>query len=134
MGLQFENLVLNNRFSLHRLLNIQRSDIICENPYFQRKNKTQEGCQIDYLIQTKFDTLYVCEIKFSKNPVGTEVIKELQEKINRLKRPKGFSCRPVLIQVNGVTDELMDEDFFSSVVDFGQLLSPRLSLTFSPDS
>jgi AAA+ ATPase superfamily predicted ATPase len=124
MGLQFENLVLNNRLALHRLLGIQRSDIICENPYFQRKNQAQEGCQIDYLIQTKFDTLYVCEIKFSKNPIGKEVVKEVQEKINRLKRPKGFSCRPVLIQVNGVTDELIDEDFFSSVVDFGQLLSP----------
>ena len=62
-----------------RLLDINIANIICENPYFQRKTSTQEGCQIDYMIQTNFNTLYVCEIKFSKSPIGTDVIKEVQQ-------------------------------------------------------
>lgn len=123
MGFQFENLVLNNRRSLQQLLGIRPEDIICENPYFQRETTTAKSCQIDYLIQTKFDTLYVCEIKFSKNNIGLEVVKEVQEKINRLKKPKGFSCRPILIHVNGVTDDLIDRDYFADIVDFSQLLS-----------
>jgi uncharacterized protein len=84
---------------------------------------TQPGCQIDHLIQIKFNTLYICKIKFSKNRIGTEVIDEVQQKIDRLKRPKGFSCRPVLIQVNGVTEDLIDEDYFTTVIDFSKLLS-----------
>lgn len=125
MGFQFENLVLNNRSSLYGILSIRPEDIICENPYFQRKTTTTQGCQIDYLIQTKFDTLYVCEIKFSKNSLGVEVANEVQKKIDRLKRPKGFSCRPVLIHVNGVTEDLIDLDYFADIVDFSKLLSAK---------
>ena len=122
LGLQFENLVLNNRGYIHSSLNINPENIISDNPFFQRKTNTQPGCQIDYMIQTKFNTLYVCEIKFSKNPIGVDVIKEVQQKIDRLKRPKGFSCRPILIHVNGVTDDLIDEGYFAEIIDFSQLL------------
>jgi len=122
LGLQFENLVLNNRQYIHTSLNINSENIISDNPFFQRATNAQPGCQIDYMVQTKFNTLYVCEIKFSKNPIGLEVINEIQQKIDRLKRPKGFSCRPVLIHVNGVTEDLIDEEYFSDIIDFSQLL------------
>lgn len=45
-------------------LGIKSEDILCDNPYFQRGTLKRQGCQIDYLIQTKYKTLYVCEIKF----------------------------------------------------------------------
>ena len=32
----------------------------------QTKTSTQRGCQIDYLIQTKINTLFICEFKFKK--------------------------------------------------------------------
>jgi uncharacterized protein len=44
------------------------------------KTHRSQGCQIDYLIQTKFNTLYVCEIKFSKNIVESAVINDVQKK------------------------------------------------------
>ena len=91
-------------------------------PYLQTETKLRQKCQIDLLIQTKYDQLYVIEIRFSKDPLGPDVIKEVKEKINRIERPKGFSCRPVLIHVNGVSDALIEEDFFSSIIDFSQLL------------
>lgn len=121
MALQFENLVLNNRPRLHAILEIKPEDIVYENPFFQRQTASNLGCQIDYLIQTRFNTLYVCEIKFSKNPVGTPIISEVQQKIDRLKRPKGFSCRPVLIHVNGITEDLCDANYFAATIDFSQL-------------
>lgn len=123
MGLQFENLVLNNRKQLHALLNIQPDEIVNENPFFQRATKSTLGCQIDYMVQTKFNCLYICEIKFSKHPVSSDVIRAVQEKIDRLKRPKGFSCRPVLIHANGVTSDLMESDYFAAIIDFGQLFN-----------
>lgn len=122
MGLQFENLVLNNRRELQALLKINPEEIICENPYFQRKTSRFKGCQIDYMIQTRFNTLYVCEIKFSQNPIGASIIDELQEKINALKFPKRFSHRPVLVHVNGVTEEVINSNYFSAIIDFGDLL------------
>ena len=122
LGLQFENLVLNNRQAIQESLGVKRGDIISDNPFFQRKTTKQPGCQIDYLIQTQFNTLYVCEIKFSKNRIGCDIIEEMQNKIDRLKRPKGFSCRPILIHVNGVTDDLFDENYFAKTIDFCDFL------------
>ena len=37
MGLQFENLVLNNREYIWHSLAIELNDIVCNNPYFKRK-------------------------------------------------------------------------------------------------
>ncbi len=120
MGLQFENLVLNNRTLIHQALNILPEDIVTENPFYQRKTLRVPGCQIDYMIQTRFNTLYLCEIKFSKNVIGSSVISEVKEKMKSLKYPKGFSCRPVLIHVNGVSEDVVDSDFFAGIIDFSQ--------------
>ncbi|EKD74676.1 MAG: hypothetical protein ACD_44C00366G0014 [uncultured bacterium] len=122
MALQFENLVLNNRLLIHQSLNIAPNEIVSENPFYQHKTHRKSGCQIDYLIQTKFNTLYVCEIKFSKNLVDSSVINEVQKKIDVLSYLKGYSCRPVLIHVNGVTQAIIDSDYFASIIDFSTYL------------
>lgn len=123
MGFQFENLILNNRKKIHEILRIFPEDIICENPFFQRKTNRVKGCQIDYMIKTKFGTLYVCEIKFSHDKIGCWVIDEIQAKIDALKHYQGHSYRPVLLQVNGVTQELIDRDYFAEIIDLEQLLN-----------
>lgn len=122
MGLQFESLVVNHHLELHQALKIPPSEILSCGPYFQTKTKKREGCQIDYLIQTKFDTLYLCEIKFSKRELGTEVIAEVKDKVQKLERPSGMSIRPVLVHVNGVTDELLAQEYFAHIIDFAELL------------
>ncbi|MFO1259251.1 MAG: ATP-binding protein [Gammaproteobacteria bacterium] len=122
MGFQFENLILNNRLKIWAHLEISPDEIVFDNPFFQNKTSKQNGCQIDYLIQTKFCNLYVCEIKFSSTEIKHTVINEVQDKISNLKKPRGFSCRPILIHVNGITDKVRDSGFFSHIIDFGQLL------------
>ena len=122
MGFQFENLVLNNRQKLRERLHIPSEEVVYDNPYFQTPGTNRKGCQIDYLIQTKFGTLYVCEIKFSQEPIGASVITEVREKIEALDQPKGSSCRPVLIHVNGVTNTVHDSGYFAHIIDFAQLI------------
>ncbi len=53
MGLQLEALLLQNRPLLLEKLGISPVDIVRSGPYRQTKTTTQQGCQIDYLIQTK---------------------------------------------------------------------------------
>lgn len=122
LGLQFENMVIRNHETIRALLGIKAEDVVMENPYFQKKTTRQAGCQIDYMIQTKHDTVYICEIKFKRHEIGMSIIKEVTEKINNLKLPKHISRRPVLIHVNGVKDEVIDEQFFSKIIDFSQVL------------
>jgi uncharacterized protein len=121
LGLQFENLVLNNRHQLKKILGIRNEEIINDNPYFQKQTLRQQACQIDYLIQTT-TSLYIFEIKFSRNKVKYSVIESIKEKINRLKFTKSLSIRPVLIHVNGVEDTVIISDFFVKIIDFGLFL------------
>lgn len=122
MGLQFENLIVQNRRILYDLLHIHPSEILCDGPYFQKPTKHKSGCQIDYMVQTKYNTLYVCEIKFSKHPIQLDVVKEMQQKIASLEA-RGMSVRPILIHVNGVDEGLRAEDFFAEIIDFGEMLT-----------
>ncbi len=122
MGLQFENLVIRNKTELHKHLNLNPQDIVSENPFFQRRTKIIPGCQIDYLIQTKFKSLYVCEIKFLQEKIGSTIIAEVQKKIDSIQYPKGFSVRPVLIHVNGVSQKVIEADYFSDIIDVSDFL------------
>lgn len=122
MGLQFENLVLNNFFKLFELLDIDPNDVIQFGPFFQRQTERKKGCQIDILIQTRHKVLYICEIKFSSSELGSNVISEMKEKIANLYYPKGMSIRTVLIHVNGVNEGIEDSGLFDYVVDFSDLI------------
>lgn len=122
MGLQLENLVVNSRRAVHEALRLDENSIVNENPWFQPATATREGCQIDLMIQTRFSCLYVCEVRFSTRPIGTEIIKEVQNKIKRLERPRHFSCRPVLIHIGGVTRDLENSDYFGDIVDVSVML------------
>jgi hypothetical protein len=122
IGLQFENLVLSNRKTIQHILRIDSSEIVNDNPFFQRKSKNRSGCQVDYMIQTKFRTCYLCEIKFCSQEITKSVIVEVKQKIRSLTLPKNISIRPVLIHVNGVTDGVLESEYFSQIIDFGKLL------------
>jgi AAA+ ATPase superfamily predicted ATPase len=125
MGLQFENLILskNNRLKIYELLGIPLESIIHANPFLQTQTIRRQKCQIDFLIQTREGSLYICEIKFKKDEVNSSVIEEVKEKIQRLKRKNYMSCRPVLIHVNGVSESIKQSDYFVKIIDFAKLLS-----------
>lgn len=77
------------------------------------------------MLQTRFNTLYVCEIKFSRNPLGPEIIEEIKAKISKLKIPKLFSVRAVLIHVGEISSEITDSLYFANIIDFASLLATQ---------
>jgi len=126
MGLQFENLVLNNYKLVCSILDIKLSSVMGVGPYFQKKTKSRPGYQIDLLIETKY-TIYICEIKFRKF-IDLKVIQEVQRKMTNLNCPKHLSVRPILIYVGELDKTIVDEDFFAHLIAFDQLLSANCSL------
>ncbi len=123
MGFQFESLVLNNRALIQQKLRLAPEDIVADDSYYQRETKQSKGCQIDYLIQTRVNTLFLCEIKFSQNELKTSVVQEVKDKIQKLSLPKNFVCVPVLIHVNGVSSEVQEANYFFDIIDFSQFLA-----------
>ena len=75
------------------------------------------------MIQIRQNTLYVCEIKFSKNVVPLSVISDVQEKIARLSTPRHLSYRPVLIHAGAIVESIAEQEYFASVIDFGELMT-----------
>jgi AAA+ ATPase superfamily predicted ATPase len=121
MGFQFENLVLNNLPALQKLLHISPSSILSAAPYFQKKTKRQEACQIDLLIQCRY-SIYVCEIKF-RQKIAPEVIEETSAKICKLRVPQGISIRPVLIYQGELSPKIPQANFFTHLIPFEQFLT-----------
>ncbi len=123
MGLQFENLVLNNIRAVCHAAEINPETIVNAGPYVQKQTKQKKGCQIDLLIETKY-TLYVCEIKFRKK-TDRSVINEVLEKISCLNFPSTLSIRPILIYTGELTENIEATGFFAKIISFETLLTNK---------
>ena len=121
LGFQLENLLLKNRFLLYQALGIHAQDIMIDNPYVQKTSGRKKGCQIDYLIQTKSNTLLVCEIKMRRRELGLEVIDAMKTKIASLALPKGFGIAPVLLHLGPISDALLSSRYFYRIIDIADL-------------
>jgi len=122
VGLQFENLILNNLSEIYKELNLNTHSIQNAGIFFQSKSDRREACQIDILIQTK-NTLYVVELK-ARRDVDVSVIKEVQEKVRKLKYPSSFSIRTVLVYSGELSPEISEAEYFDKIIKFGDLLIP----------
>ena len=120
IGLQFENVILNNYIDVCKILNITLTSVLNVGSYFQKETARHKSCQIDLLIQTK-NTLYVCELK-ARRVVDTSVIEEVKKKIKILKKPSTLSVRTVLIYAGDLNQEIMEEDYFDEIINFDSLL------------
>lgn len=122
MGIQVENLLLANREQILKALGIHPQDVIADNPYIQRPTKTHDGVQLDYLIQTNTNTLYLCEFKFNRKEIGAEVIKSVQKKIENLETPRQLYVCPILLHFGGVSDSVVDARYFYRIIDINDFL------------
>lgn len=122
LGLQLEYLLLQNRPLLLKAIGVPGIDIVSDGPFRQFKRTTQKGCQIDYLIQTATKTLFICEFKFKKRELSSNIISEMQNKVSALKVPKGFASVPVLFHLSGVSTTVATSSHFYRIVDIADFL------------
>jgi hypothetical protein len=120
IGLQFENLVLNNLPTLLAKMGIDGQEILNASPYFQNETKRERALQVDLLIMCPH-TVYLCEIKFKKM-IGKTVIEELKTKMKNLNVAKTVSVRPVLIYAGELESTVTESDFFDQIISFEDLL------------
>lgn len=121
LGFQLENLLLKNRPIIYQALGIHAQDIVIDNPYVQKGSGGKKGCQIDYLIQTYSNTLFICEVKMRRRELGPEVIDAMKTKIADLSVPKGFGISPVLLHLGPLSDALLSSRYFYRIIDIADL-------------
>ncbi len=127
-GFQVESLLLKNRSLLHKNIGIHPTDILADNPYIQNSTIRHKGCQIDYLIQSHSHSLFVCEFKFSRGEIGSQVIEQMQEKIKRLSTPRGYGVCPVLVHMGDVAGGVYSRNYFYRVIDIMNLLEKGINI------
>ena len=123
MGLQFENLIVNNAMEVVRFLGIGNATVESAAPYRNvrsDKKGVRKGCQIDLLVQTP-RTAYVVEVK-RRNEIGPEIEDEVMERMKRLPLRKGMSKRPALVYDGHLAPVVEASGFFSAIVSGRKLL------------
>ncbi|MGZ3775018.1 MAG: hypothetical protein ACXVCN_14935 [Bdellovibrio sp.] len=97
-GVAFEGLILKNVEYLFRALDISLGEVKNFGPYFKfARSPKQKGVQIDLLIETNDNTLTLVECKNSVQPIGDNIIQEIEAKIKAARFPKKYFLRRVLV-------------------------------------
>lgn len=120
MGLQFENLVLNNFQALLPKMGLADKIFVSAAPYRNARESKGGGCQIDLLIQTR-KTAYVVEIK-RKREIGTEVCDEVARKVKCLPLQNGVSARTCLVYDGSLAPSVVSDDFFDAIVNIREIM------------
>lgn len=111
-GIAFENFCLKNLNIIAKIIEVE-GKIKNFGPFFKKESY---GIQIDLLIQTIDNNLYVFECKYSINPVDASIIKDFEKKIKALENFKNLSIKKVLISANGATKELQASEYFDFII------------------
>ncbi len=122
MGLQFENLVVNNAAELLSPLHMERNLVLSAAPYFRRASASSgnEGVQIDLLLQAKMSYCIV-EVK-RKASIGRDVIAEVERKRRLLPHPRNVSVRTALVYDGELAPSIEADGYFDAIVKFSDLL------------
>lgn len=119
MGLQFENLIVNNFRKLLPKLHLSGALITSAAPY-RKVGRKGECCQIDLLLQAK-RFVYIVEVKRQRE-IGSEVIDEVEQKRRRLKLPSGVTARIALVYDGHLVPSVEAEGYFDSIIEAKTLL------------
>ena len=122
MGLQFENLVVNNYGMLIPYLHLKNVLLTSAAPYRKMSvpSLRQKGCQIDLLIQSR-RTVYIVEVKRMAE-IGRGIIEEVDAKVRCLKTRPNVSIRTALVYDGHLAPIVEADGYFDAIVPFHALL------------
>ncbi len=120
MGLQFENLVLNNLSAVIAALGLKGKAIASAAPFRCVRSARGGGLQIDLLVQTD-NTVWIVEIK-RRGELGLDVADEIGRKADRLAVRSGMSTRTALVYEGSLTKALAATDRIDRLIPAESLL------------
>lgn len=120
MGLQFENLVVNNYQELLPHLHLGGALVKSAAPYRRLGSRTgAHGFQIDLLIQTE-GSICIVEVK-RKKTIGKEIVGEVDAKVSKISRPPGVSIRTVLVYDGELSSFVEANGYFDALIPFSKI-------------
>jgi AAA+ ATPase superfamily predicted ATPase len=123
-GTMFEVFCRKNMSSILQSMEIDPSTVVDIGPYFRQASRTtaNRGVQVDLCILRKGRVLTLIECKFRENPVGIEVMRDMENKLSALRVPRTFTVEKVLISASGVTEELDRKNYFHRILGLESIM------------
>ena len=122
LGIGFEMLCVNHASVIANILGFGGIEYSA-GPYFRHGTKgTLSGVQVDLIFNRADKVLTLCEIKYQDKPIGVEVSREVQQKINKIPILDNKTVQKVLITNSAPTQELLRSSFFSRIISAKELM------------
>lgn len=122
-GFAFERLCEDAFAHIRKKIRLDLTDIGNMGPYFQRGVERGMGLQIDNLIMRRDNIWVIVEYKYTKEPVGNQIIEEVSKKIDRLSVPEHVSVEKILISASGVTKAVAESGYFDHILTLSDIIS-----------
>lgn len=120
LGLQFENLIINNLPRLLPALGLRNVLLKSAAPYRQAASGRKKGCQIDLLLQAD-RMFYVIEIK-RRREIGVEIEAEVEAKVRALALPRGVTVRTALVYDGLLSPQVQARGYFDALISSEELM------------
>lgn len=90
--------------------------------YFSRSTEAEEpGFQIDHLYDREDNVITICEIKYLRGKVGTQVIVDFEKKLKSFPLLKNKTLQKVLICTYGAEKALQNSGYFDRIITLEEL-------------
>ncbi len=94
--------------------------------FFNRTTiKEEAGYQIDLIFDRADHVLTICEIKYTQNKTGVEVIEEFEKKLRLMPDSGSKTIEKVLITASGATDALLARAYFDRIITMDDIFNYR---------
>lgn len=122
-GFAFERLCEDAFDNIRKSIRLDLTDILNMGPYFQRGVKSGDGFQIDNLIMRRDNVWAIVEYKYTKMPIGKEIIADVAKKIDKLSVPNHISIEKILVSASGVTMPVTKSGYFDHILTLRDIIS-----------
>jgi len=122
MGRSFEYTCMRHANLISAILGFSGIDFTA-GPYFAAPRKGEsQGVQVDLVFDRPDNVLTLCEMKYSSQPVGVEIIQEIERKVELLRAIAGKkTIQKVLIVKEPVSRELAGRIYFYRIIEAKEL-------------
>jgi AAA+ ATPase superfamily predicted ATPase len=120
LGRSFEVLCQNHAYIISQILGFSGVEYSV-GPYF-RKSTEDAGVQIDLMFDRQDNVITLCEMKYSRSPVGIDVIGEVEKKVREIEKISKKTIQKVLIVKDHVSNDLVKSGYFYKIITCHDLL------------
>lgn len=121
LGLAFEKFCLKHNRTIAEIMGFEDKTLGCSS--FLKTGRG--GYQFDLAYLRRDSVLTLCEIKYTAQPLGTAIIREIEDKIAKLSSVRGLTVEKVLITNHAPQPPVLESGYFHHVITARQIVDHR---------